>query len=362
MRILLAGGGTGGHLYPLIAVAEALRRQDPQVVLLLCGRRNSLEQQEANRAKIRFLPLFRQSNRRDNAIQLAISLLLAALGVCQCLYRLIRLRPDWVVGSGGYISLPMIAAAKLLGQPYVLLEQNRIPGKVTRSFARTARAIFLTFPAPASSLVSQRTILVGNPVRQNLLITRSEARESLGLAPSVLLLVLAGGSQGARSLNEWAVSCLPRLLGRISQLEVFWIAGHKHASLLWERTPLHERLQLVDFTTEAPIWVAAADLFVGRSSAGFLSEALVAGVPSILVPYPHAADDHQMANARFLEEAGAAIVVTEDALATLETTIIGLLQDSQRLQGMRRATTALARPQAASEVAGWLLGATRATR
>ncbi|MEI6530230.1 MAG: UDP-N-acetylglucosamine--N-acetylmuramyl-(pentapeptide) pyrophosphoryl-undecaprenol N-acetylglucosamine transferase [bacterium] len=362
MRILLAGGGTGGHLFPLIAVAEALRRKDPQIALLLCGRRNSLEQQEADRAKIRFLPLFRQSNRRDNALQMAISLLLAALGVCQCLYRLFRLRPDWVVGSGGYISLPMIAAAKLLGQPYVLLEQNRIPGKVTRSFARSAQAVFLTFPAPAGSLVSQRTILVGNPVRQNLFVARSEAREFLGLAPSALLLVLAGGSQGARSLNEFAVSGLPRLLERIPQLEVFWVAGSKHASVYRERLPLHERLQLVDFTTEAPIWVAAADLFVGRSSAGFLSEALVAGVPSILVPYPHAADDHQMANARFLEEAGAAIVVTENALATLEATIVVLFQNPQRLEEMRRATAALARPRAASEVAGWLLGRARATR
>jgi UDP-N-acetylglucosamine--N-acetylmuramyl-(pentapeptide) pyrophosphoryl-undecaprenol N-acetylglucosamine transferase len=152
------------------------------------------------------------------------------------------------------------------------------------------------------------------------------------------------------------------LLERIPRLEVFWIAGRKHASVLGERMPLHQRLQLVDFTTEAPIWVAAADLFVGRSSAGFLSEALVAGVPSILVPYPHAADDHQMANARFLEEAGAAIVVTEDALATLEATIVVLFQDPQRLEEMRRSTAALARPRAASEVAGWLLGLTRATR
>ncbi len=362
MKVLLAGGGTGGHLFPLIAVAEALRRRDPQIALLLCGRRNSLDQQEADRSKIRFLPLFRQSNRRDNVVQLAISLLLAAMGTCQCLYRLFRLRPDWVVGSGGYISLPMIAAAKLLGQPYVLLEQNRIPGKVTRSFARTAQAVFLNFPSSASSLVSPRTILVGNPVRENLRVARSEARELLGLAPSALLLVLAGGSQGARSLNEFAVSCLPRLLERIPRLEVFWIAGSKHASVTRERLPVYERLQWVDFTTDAPIWIAAADLFVGRSSAGFLSEALVAGVPSILVPYPHAADDHQMANARFLEEAGAAIVVTEDALVTLETTIVALFQDPQRLEGMRRATAAFARPQAASEVAGWLLGSTSATR
>jgi UDP-N-acetylglucosamine--N-acetylmuramyl-(pentapeptide) pyrophosphoryl-undecaprenol N-acetylglucosamine transferase len=362
MRILLAGGGTGGHLFPLIAVADALRRKDPQIELLLCGRRKSQEQQEADRAKIRFLPLFRQSNRRDNAVQIVISLLLAALGVCQCLYWLVRLRPNWVVGSGGYVSLPMIAAAKLLRKPYVLLEQNRIPGKVTRSFAGTAQAIFLTFPAPAGSLVSPRTILVGNPVRENLLVSRSEARGLLGLASSALLLVLAGGSQGARSLNEFAVSSLARLLERIPKLEVFWVAGQKHGSSCRERMPLHQRLQLVDFTTEAPRWVSAADLFVGRSSAGFLSEALVAGVPSILVPYPHAADNHQMANARFLEEAGAAIVVTEDALATLEATIVALLEDSRRLEEMKRATVALARPRAASEVAGWLLGGARVTR
>ena len=360
----LAGGGTGGHIYPLVAVAQALRQLDPKTELLFLGQPSSREQREAARAGIPFRSFHRQDNRRSKPWHLASSLFWVGIGVAQAGTLLRNFRPCFLIGAGGYASLPAVAAASLMRIPYVLLEQNMVPGKVTRAYCRGARAVFLTFPGSQQHLVSgDNAHVVGNPVRVDLLPPRPEARRQLGLSPDCQLVVIVGGSQGAKRLNEAVGQAAHRLLAAHPRLELFWILGKSavppfppgvgatHAS------PLQRRLRVADYCEEMPLWLAAADLFLGRAGSGTLSESLAAGTPMLLVPYPYAADGHQAANAAFLEEAGAAVILEEERIGELSGQVSKLLNDPKRLAAMAASASGLSKRDAARIVAEWVQGA-----
>ncbi|MCX5970110.1 MAG: UDP-N-acetylglucosamine--N-acetylmuramyl-(pentapeptide) pyrophosphoryl-undecaprenol N-acetylglucosamine transferase [Coprothermobacterota bacterium] len=306
MRVALAGGGTGGHIYPLVAVAQALWQLDPKIELLFLGQLASREQREAARAGISFRAFHRQDNRRSKPWHLASSLFWIGVGVVQAGTLLRTFRPRFLIGAGGYVSLPTVAAASLMRIPYVLLEQNMVPGKVTRAYCRGARAVFLTFPGSQQHLVSSdNTHIVGNPIRVDLLPPRLEARRQLGLSADCQLVVIVGGSQGAKRLNEAVGQVAHQLLNAHPRLELFWVLGKSVDSLSFpgvgvtHASPLQRRLRVADYCEEMPLWLAAADLFLGRAGSGMLSESLAAGTPMLLVPYPYSADGHQAANAVF---------------------------------------------------------------
>jgi UDP-N-acetylglucosamine--N-acetylmuramyl-(pentapeptide) pyrophosphoryl-undecaprenol N-acetylglucosamine transferase len=356
MKIVLAGGGSGGHIYPLVALAQALRNRNQEVSLTLIGQPRSREEMEANRAKIPFQDIHHQDNRRRNLWHRTSALFWAGFGVVQSIRCLRVLRPDCVVGAGGYVSLPVVAGARFSRLPYVLLEQNMVPGKVTRAYCRGARAVFLTFPGSEHLLASTRNIHVtGNPIRMDLIPSRREARQRLGIPSEAILLVVVGGSQGALRLNEATLLALPSLFSSFSLLYVLWVAGKAHIERFRAAEAFSHRLRMVDYETEMPLWIAGADLFLGRAGSGTISEVLAAGVPSLLVPYPYAADAHQAANARFLEEGGAAQVLPEERLGELTAHLHFLLSRRETLDRMSRSARTLAKPEAANTIADWIL-------
>ena len=354
MRIVLSGGGTGGHVFPLIALAAELKRNaDKELSILFIGQNGSLEEKEAKTLGLKFWPLVRQSNRRGFP-GILISLALAFLGILQSIYFLLRFSPDVVVGGGGYVSLPAIAASVLLRKPFVILEQNMIPGKITRLFSRWARMVFLAFPGSEKHL-SGNFKVVGNPIREDLLLPKSEARKLLQVPDDAFLIVVAGGSKGARSLNLHLAGIVPELIKMFPQLLVFWLTGEAHHQEVLKRIPDNlERLIAVPFDFRAPQWISAADLYIGRAGAGFLWEVLSSGVPSILIPYPYAADGHQIANARFLETSGASLMILEEDRKTLKSKIEELILSPQLLSRMGENARILGRKSAAQEIASYL--------
>ncbi|MGB9875714.1 MAG: UDP-N-acetylglucosamine--N-acetylmuramyl-(pentapeptide) pyrophosphoryl-undecaprenol N-acetylglucosamine transferase [bacterium] len=354
MRVVLSGGGTGGHVFPLIALASWLKRMNISgLSMIYLGQRNSLEEKEAAKIGLRFVRLVRQSNRRD-PLGMILSLFLAFLGAIQTIFLFLSFKPDVVIGGGGFVSLPAIVAARILNRPYVLLEQNMVPGKMTRFFSRWAEMTFLTFPG-SEKYVRGKSMVVGNPIREELFLSREKARGLLNIPEDAFLILVAGGSKGARSLNNYLLEILPSLLLH-SNLMVYWVTGEANFEEIRRRiSPGMERLILQAFDPQLPFWISACDLYVGRAGAGLLWEVLTSGVPSIIVPYPFSADNHQMANAKFLEACGASVVVSEDDMGALKPAIEGLIASPEKLGKMRECASKVSRKDASQKIAFFLL-------
>jgi UDP-N-acetylglucosamine--N-acetylmuramyl-(pentapeptide) pyrophosphoryl-undecaprenol N-acetylglucosamine transferase len=362
-RVLFAGGGTGGHLYPALALAEALQRRDPATEILFIGAKRGIEARVLPERGIRhrLLPLepLRRSRPWENW-RLAPSILLSYSG----LRRTFRFfRPHLVVGTGGYASGPVVAYAMLRGIPTALQEQNSFPGLVTRTLAPRTRQIHLAFPEAREHLrPGKRTEVFefGNPIRPpDPDPDRGRARAAFGLGSGTVALVV-GGSQGARAINEALLSDLRavaegRLGGRPDGLEILWATGPTHYDSIAERLRplgLGEWVHVEPYIQDMPAALAAADLAVSRSGAMALAELCAWGIPSILVPYPHAAANHQVYNARALADAGAARMVLESELGSgrLWAQLIDLADDPARRATVAAAARERGHPDAADRI------------
>lgn len=355
MNIIFTAGGTGGHIFPLLALYSILRQKCVAGKFYFLGQSEGRERKLAEDSGIPFLGFLKQSNQRGNIFQIIWALFLAFIALFRCLFLLFRLKPDLIVGGGGYASFPVLCAAFLLRKPFVLLEQNMIPGKVTRLFARFSRATFFSFPGSEKGILARKKLVLGNPVREELICDKVQAREKLYLKCSATLVVLVGGSKGSKALNEAALEFVPRLIKHFPSLSVFWVTGEEQFNEIAAKVEvLSPNLFLVPFEKNLPLWLAAADLYVGRAGAGLISEITACGLPSILIPYPFAAERHQLANALYLEQNGASIILEEERLSRLGDQIEKLLASPEFLQEMRERTQRLGRPKAASDIADWI--------
>jgi UDP-N-acetylglucosamine--N-acetylmuramyl-(pentapeptide) pyrophosphoryl-undecaprenol N-acetylglucosamine transferase len=361
LHILFGGGGTGGHLFPGLAVAEELARQSA-VRIIFCGPGQPRERAEVARAGYQYLQVP------------AAPLLPSPIGLLRALYfngvgyraarRAIRCgQPDLVVGLGGYASVPLGLAAARLGVPLVLLEQNVIPGRANRMLGRWADTVCVTFPASIERFATgPRLVSTGNPIRRDILQQAASSRREPvpGWARPPELLIL-GGSQGARSLNRAIVEALPRIepcLGgwhithQTGPADVEWLQHAYAAAGL--------SAEVTSFIRDMAAAYSRASLAVSRAGATTLSELAVMGVPAILLPYPHAAANHQWHNARVFEREGAASVVEDHpepsrTAAELAASLLSLLKLAQLRAIMSRAMLGLARPCATPAVASEIL-------
>jgi UDP-N-acetylglucosamine--N-acetylmuramyl-(pentapeptide) pyrophosphoryl-undecaprenol N-acetylglucosamine transferase len=323
-RVLFAGGGTGGHLYPAIALAEAFERRDPSTEIFFVGAARGVEarvlpERGLPHELLPFEPIRRERPWRNWV--LVPALLRSALGLRR-VYR--DFRPDLVVGTGGYASGPAVGWGILHGVPAAVQEQNSFPGVVTRWLAGRVRQIHLAFPEALDHLrPGPRTEVFthGNPIQPpDRSLDRATARARFGLGGGVVALVV-GGSQGARAVNEALLADLRAVAGgraeRPDGLELLWATGPAHHDAI--RRGLDELrfdwVHAVDYIRDMPAALAAADLAVSRAGAMALAELAAWGIPSILVPFPHAAADHQHHNAVALARAGAARMLPEPELA-----------------------------------------------
>ncbi len=359
LRIVFAGGGTGGHLFPALAVAEELRARHPDAEILFVGAVRVLVATVVPLAgfALRALPLAGIRGRSLPAKAGAV--VRAAIGVARCAGWMARERPSLVVGTGAYASGPAVLAARLLGVPTMVMEQNHFPGATNRFLARHVDAVCLPSEEARRRLAGVG-IVTGNPVRRE--FTR------IGPAPGrdTLSLLVFGGSRGARSINRAVTAALPALRRIGPAPFLVHQTGYEDAEWVAAAYSRYEpgRYEVLPFIEDMPARLAAADLVVCRAGATTLAELAAAGRPAILVPYPHAAGDHQTRNAEAVERAGAAVLLADRDLdpARLAAIVEELARDPARRRRMAAAARALSIPDAASriaDVADSLLGGRR---
>lgn len=359
--ILIAAGGTSGHIYPALAIASALKESLPSTGLVFCGVPGSLEQAMVEAEGYDFRPIMAQNmpSRQDRRYWGWFTR--NTRGLFKSLAILRKERPRLVIGTGGYVSAPLVAAARFLRIPYLLHEQNSVPGRANRLFASRAKTVFISYDVSRSFFRRKdHLVLSGNPIRPLFsTLDRSKARQALSLSEDLFLILVMGGSLGARTLNT-AVARLDddgswsSLLKEHPELRLTISAGvQSKEACVRELAGLPGMLRAEAFFHDAPYWIAACDLFVGRAGAMTCAEIAAQAKASILIPFPYAADDHQTANARAMEEAGAAIVVPDkefDSQKLLETIKV-LIDDPDRLARMGEGAGRWALPDAAGIIA-----------
>jgi UDP-N-acetylglucosamine--N-acetylmuramyl-(pentapeptide) pyrophosphoryl-undecaprenol N-acetylglucosamine transferase len=337
MRLLIAGGGTGGHLYPALALARAFRAEEPEGAVLLVGRTGGPEERLVPAAGFELATVNIRGLDRDAAWKnLALPYLVPA--ALRAGLRIVdRFRPDVVLGMGGYVMAPAVAAARLRGIPYVLHEKDVRPGLATRIFAGRAAAICTTLPGTEKRLRSRRVELTGVPLREGFIPRTPD------VPPRRLLIT--GGSQGARNLNQAVWSALDELCNLFEQ--VVHVAGQQGEVGVTEHA--HVRYIGMAFTDDMAELMSRADLIVGRAGVGTIAEATAVGLPMILVPGTFGGG-HQEENAAAMVDAGAAVRLGDAELtgASLVAAIKGL--DAGRLRAMAKASASAGRRDAAQRV------------
>lgn len=368
-RVLFAGGGTGGHLYPALALAGALRAVRPAVDVHFVGARRGVEAAVLPRRSVPHTLLPFEPLRRDapwRNWRLVPSALSSALGLRR-LFR--RFRPELVVGTGGYASGFTGVWSVLRGIPLAIQEQNSYPGLTQRLLSRWARQVHLGFPEAERYLRPGRRTRVytlGNPIRPpDASLDRGECRRGFGLPEQGRVCLVFGGSQGARAVNEALAAALElavrgELPAPPPSLRLLWATGPAHLAAVESRlagSPALEWVRMVGYIDDMPRALAASDLAVSRAGAMSTAELLAWGIPSILVPLPTAAADHQTRNAEALAAAGAALHLPQSELTPerLWAAILDLASDDARRAQLASAARDRGRPDAAREIALKLL-------
>ncbi len=352
-NMLIAAGGTGGHIMPALAIADALNALPQTGIIAFAGTRNHLEWELVPRAgypiyNIWISGLIRRFTIRNLSfpVKLIVSLL-------QSRTIIRRVRPAVVIACGGYVAGPAGWVAAKMGIPLVLQEQNSYPGVTNRILAKNATVIFTAFPQAARYFPKEKIRLLGNPTRQDLLKgERGEFLKKLTLADTDTLLVL-GGSGGAYTINEAVLENLGQLT-RGNERQILWQCGKKYYDDLKSRFDhnLFPTVRLLPFIDDMPGAYAVADVVISRAGAISCAELAVTGKPSILVPSPNVAGDHQTHNARAMTGEGAALMIEDRRLkAELGPEVEKLFDDKTMREKMRGAALNMARPQAADDIA-----------
>lgn len=326
---------------------------------MFVGTPDSVEARLAREAGVRFVGVPAAGFDRGRPLTLATSSarVLASVARAHAIVR--RERPDVVVGFGGYASLPVGIAAVLARIPLVLHEQNSVPGLANRALSRFAASVAVTYPGSIKHLSRpERAVITGNPVREQIRVAdRARGRAALGLAPDSTVLLVFGGSRGARHINEAVVRLWP-VLAAFDGLQVVHVAGRIEAASVADAmsdalSAADGRYQLHEYLDEMGDAIAAADVIVSRAGATSLAEITAIGRAAVLVPYPYATDDHQTLNARAVAAAGAALVVPDAELDgdLFADAVVRLLSDPAMRAQMAEASAKLGRPRAAEEVA-----------
>lgn len=349
LRLLLTGGGTGGHLFPAVATAESLLAGDPEAAVLFIGTRRRLDREHLERTGFAVQTIASYGLKGKRLPDLVKALAVLPLSLFQAGWRIVRFRPDVVCGVGGYVTGPVLAAAWLLRRPTLIHEQNSVPGLANRLLGRLVNRICLSLPESETYFPAGKTVLTGNPVRRSILGAARHARPEGG--PRTLLIL--GGSQGARPVNKLVTAALTDNPERFSGVHVIHQTGTVDEQWVAEcyRTAGISCTVAPFFTRMADVY-SQADVVISRSGATTLAELSVLGLPALLIPYPHAADDHQFRNARWYGDNGGALVFRQEELPAdeLARQVLRLLADEPRRQQMSAAMRRLGIADAAERI------------
>ena len=357
-RILLAGGGTGGHVYPAIAIAQAIRSLEPLSAIAFAGTRNHLEWSAVPDAGFEIHPITISGFHRKQPLRNAGLPFKLANGLWQSFQLVENFDADVAVGTGGYVSGPVLWAASMRGRPTVAQEQNAYAGLTNRILGRRAAQVHIAFEEAQSWFPEGRCRISGNPVRKELAakVTRKSARKALQLPQDAKVVFVFGGSLGSQAINE-AVCQVSRQVLSDPTVHIIWQTGRLYYERMKRKT--NARLRVLKYVDRMELAYAACDLVLARAGALTCSELLCTGTPSILVPSIHVAEDHQTKNARSMERSGAAIwVPEEDLLNALTIQVPALLSDHERRNAMSLQAQKAAKPHAAMTIAKDILALT----
>jgi len=363
-RILLTGGGTGGHVFPAIAIADAIRKQCPSAVLAFAGSRDRIEWTAVPNAGYPIHAVSVQGLMRQLSIKNVLANIRLPFIVGKGLRQAWRLvgafDADVAVGTGGYVSAPVIWAAHLRKRPVLIQEQNAHVGVTNRLLARIADRIHTAFTETLAVFPADRTTVSGNPTRNGLLnISVQEARDYFSIKPDQRVLLVLGGSGGARAVNETFERQLHDFLGQ-ENVVLIWQTGSRYYDRLSEELGEHPRLRLMKFIDRMDYAYAAADIAICRSGASTCSELMITGTPSILIPSPNVAEDHQTRNAESMVNKGAARLLPESRIrAELYDTWLELWNDTDALKELSKNALENATPDAAETIASDVLDLAR---
>ena len=358
LRVIVSGGGTGGHIFPAVSIANAIKVCCPDAEILFVGAEGRMEMQRVPAAgyEIKGLPIrgfFRPLWKPAN-IGVAIDYL-KSKWLAKKILR--EFRPDVAVGVGGYASSAALGAANSLGIPTLIQEQNSYAGLANKRLAAKAAKICVAYEGMERFFPAEKIILTGNPVRQSLLdttVTHDDAIGSFGLDPQKKTVLLVGGSLGARTINESVLQHLDLVKSQAKDVQFIWQTGKYYSAEISERLKGEElpNLKVTDFITDMGAAYKAADLVISRAGASSISEFCLIGKPVILVPSPNVAEDHQTKNALALSTKDAAIYVKDsEAPATLLELAVRTVNDDAKLKSLSENVLKLALPDSANIIA-----------
>lgn len=353
-KVIISGGGTGGHIYPAIAIANALKEINPAIEVLFVGAEGKMEMEKVPKAGYEIIGLPIAGINRSNLLanlsfpKKLLSSLSEARGIIK------DFKPDVAVGVGGYASGPVLLAASMMGIPYLIQEQNSYAGITNKFLSKSADKICVAYPNMEQFFKKEKIKMTGNPVRKDILEVHSKrlkAIEHFGLMSGRKTVLVIGGSQGARTINEAIDAGLTNLVG--AGYQVLWQTGKLYIDRARKTAEVFEGQVFVsEFIYEMDLAYAVADVVVSRAGALSVSELCLAAKPSILIPLPTAAEDHQTMNAMSLVKNDAAILIKDiTAREELVKATIGLLHNTERQAVLSYNIYQLAKPEAAREIA-----------
>ena len=349
-RFLFAGGGTGGHLYPAVAVANEIKRMKPESEILFVGTKSKIEGRIVPKLGYQFKPIWIKGfSRKFNLANLLFPVKLF-VSLFQSLLISFKFKPSVAIGSGGYVAGPAIWGASVMGAKIILMESNSYPGVTTRLLEKYADEVHITFEDSKKYLRQpNKIILTGNPVRPELgKSTKSEAIKHFGLDENKITILVLGGSLGAKSINEAVAGCVEDL--EKNNLQIIWQTGKNYYDNYKKIN--FTSVKILDFIDDMNKAYSACDLLVARAGATTIAELSVLGIPSILIPSPHVAENHQYYNAKSLADNGAAVLIKDSELKeNLKNEIIKVVGNKNLLITLSENAKKNSRPNAANIIA-----------
>jgi UDP-N-acetylglucosamine--N-acetylmuramyl-(pentapeptide) pyrophosphoryl-undecaprenol N-acetylglucosamine transferase len=353
-RLIISGGGTGGHIFPAVAIANEFRSRYPSAEILFVGAQGRMEMTRVPEAGYKIIGLWISGLQR----KLTFSNLLFPVKLIVSYFRARQIvnqfKPHVVIGTGGYASGPIMMSATSKGIPTVIQEQNSYAGLTNKQVADKASRVCVAYEGMEKYFPAQKIVLTGNPVRKDILNIESKRDQSLqhfSFSPQLKTLLIIGGSLGARTINESIINGIEKILK--ANIQVIWQTGKGYFEAYKSRLEKFDltKIRVQDFVREMDLAYAAADLIISRSGALSVSEICVAKKPVILVPSPNVAEDHQTKNAKALSEKNAAILVTDrEANATLVDTALKLITDAPQMAALVANIAKLAKPNATNDI------------
>ena len=353
MHVLIAAGGTGGHVYPGIAVAQQLKKS--KVEILFVGRLNNIESRIVAKYNFSYKGIYSEPLPRKISLSIFKFFIKLIIAFFQSLFLIRKFKPDVIVGTGGYVSFTVIAGGWLLKVPTVIHEQNIVPGLTNRILAKIAKKVTVSFIASKKYFTRQEVIISGNPVREEILsLDRDSAIKTLELNKNKITVLVLGGSSGAHTLNLAVIDSLDFLATVRDKIQIIHTTGLDDYELV--RSAYQEKgysARVARFMYDIENAYKSADLVICRAGATTLAEVTALGLPSIVVPYPFATDEHQKKNAQLLADNKAAIMILDRNVggSKLSVEILNLIQDKKKLALMAANSRKLGKPAAAEEIA-----------